>query len=62
MTCENTNALTAEGVPDVASPVVVTTEEDAARDGECDGGDTAKDIVVSEDVELTVSTDIEQTA
>jgi hypothetical protein len=59
---EDTYTLAAEGVPDVARPVVVATKEDAAGDREGDGGDAAQDVVVGEYIELAVGTDIEQTA
>jgi hypothetical protein len=59
---EDADALATERVPDVARPVIVPAEEDAARDGECDGGDAAQDVVVREDVQLTVRTDVEQPA
>ena len=62
MAREDADALTLKGVPYVARPVVITTEKDTTRDRECDGGDTAKNVVVRERVELTVSTDIEKTA
>ena len=62
MPSEHTDPLPLEGVPDIARPVVVAAEEDAAGDGEGDGCDTAKDVVVRERVELTVSTYIEKTA
>ena len=62
MAREDADALTLKGVPYVARPVVITTEKDTTRDRECDGGDTAQDVVVREGVKLAVSTDIEKTA
>ena len=62
MPCQNANTLALERIPDVARPIIVATEKDTTRDGECDGCDTAKDVVVRERVELTVSTYIEKTA
>jgi len=59
---EHTDTLAFQGVPDVARPVVITTEEDAARDGERYGGDTAEDVVVRESVQFTVRPNIEQSA
>ena len=62
MSCQNANTLALERIPDVARPIIVTTEEDTTRDGECDGCDTAKDVVVREGVELTVGANVEETA
>lgn len=62
MAREDADALTLQSVPNIARPVVITTEKDTARDRECDGGDTAKNVVVRERVELTVGTDVEKTA
>ena len=62
MPCQNANTLALERIPDVARPIIVATEEDTARDGECDRGDTAEDVVVREGVQLAVGTDIEETA
>jgi hypothetical protein len=59
---EDADTLTTERVPDIARPVVVPAEQNAARDGERDGGDAAQDVVVREDVQLTVRTDVEQPA
>ena len=62
MAGEHTNALALESVPDVARPVVVTAEEDAARNGERDGGNTTQDVVMREGVKLAVSADVEEAA
>jgi hypothetical protein len=59
---EDAHPLAAEGVPDVARPVVVAAEENTTGDGECNRGDTAQDVVVGEDVQLAVGTDVEETA
>ena len=59
---QNADALALESVPDVARPVVVTAEEDAARNGERHGGDTTQDVVMREGVKLAVSTDVEEAA
>ena len=62
MSSQNPDTLALEGVPDVASPVVIATKENTTRDGEGDGGDSAKDVVVGEGVELAISAYIEETA
>ena len=62
MARQNADTLALEGVPDVARPVVVTAEKDAAGDRERDRSDTAKDVVVREGVELTVGANVEETA
>ena len=62
MAGEHTNALALESIPDVARPVVVTAEEDAARNGERDGGNTTQDVVMREGVKLAVSADVEEAA
>jgi hypothetical protein len=51
-----------EGVPDVASPVVVTSKKESSRDGERDRRNTAQDMVVGEGVQLSVSTNVKQPA
>ena len=62
VTGQNSNTFTLERIPNIAGPVVVSSEENTSGDGEGDGCDTAKNVVVRERVELTVSTDIEKTA
>ena len=62
MPSEDTDPLSLEGVPDIARPVIITTEEDATGDGEGNRGDTAQDVVVREGVKLAVGTDIEKPA
>jgi hypothetical protein len=51
-----------EAVPAEGIVVVVTGEEEAAGPRECDGGDTAQDLVVSEAVNLVVATEVEEAA
>lgn len=62
MTSQHTHALSLECVPDVAGPVVISSEEKPSRNGEGDRGNTAQDVIVSERVEFSVSTDIKQPA
>ena len=62
MAGQHTHTFALEGVPDVARPVVVAAEEDTTGDGECDRCNTAKDVIVSEGVQLAVGTDVEETA
>jgi len=59
---EHADTLAFQGVPDIAGPVVVPAKQDAARDGEGDGGDTTEDIVVRESVQFTIRPNIEQSA
>jgi hypothetical protein len=56
---QHADALSVEGVPDVASPIVVTAKEDAARKGEGNGGDTAQDVVVGESVQFAICANVE---
>ena len=62
MTSENTNALAFERVPDIASPVIVTTEQHTSRDRKRNGCDTAQNVVVGEGVQLAISTNVEKPA
>ena len=62
MPCQNANPLALERIPDVARPIIVTTEEDTTRDGESDGGDSTENVVMGERVELAISPDIKQAA
>lgn len=62
MSSKNTNTLSLESVPNVASPVVVATEEEASRDGKGNRGYAAKDVIMGKGVELSISTDIKQSA
>jgi hypothetical protein len=59
---KDAHAFAAERVPDVARPVVVATEEDAAGDRERDRGDAAQDVVVRENIELAVRANVEEPA
>ena len=62
MTCKNTDAFTLKSIPNVTGPVVVSAEEDTARNGEGDRSNTAQDIVMSECVELSVGANVKETA
>lgn len=62
MTGKDAHSLTLQGVPNIACPVVVASEKDPTRDRECNGCDTTQDVIMSERIEFTVSSDIEQTA
>ena len=62
MAGKNTDPLTLEGVPDVASPVVVSAEQNTSGDREGHGRDSAKDVVVCEGVQLAVCADVEESA
>lgn len=62
MTGQNSNAFSLQRVPDIACPVVITSEQDTAGNRESDRCDTAKDIVVRECVQLTISANIKQAA
>lgn len=59
---QDADALTLKGVPHVACPVVITAKKDATGDRERDGGDTAKNVVMCERIELTVGTNVKKTA
>jgi hypothetical protein len=50
VTSQNTNAFAFQRVPDVTCPVVITTKQNTARDGESDGGNSAENIVVCESI------------
>jgi len=62
MSSKYTHALSFECVPNVASPVVVASKEEPSRNREGNGGNAAKDMVMGERVEFSVSTDIKQSA
>lgn len=62
MSSEYTNSFPLKCVPNVASPVIITPKEDATRDRERNGSDAAEDVVVGKRVELTIGTNVEQTA
>lgn len=59
---EEEDLLSLEGVPDDAVVVVVAGEEEAAGDGEGDGGDTDEDLVRVVGHELAVSAEVPETA
>ena len=61
MACQHTDPLALESVPYVARPIIITTKEDATRDGERDGSDAAQNVIVRKRIELAVGTNIEQT-
>jgi len=48
-----------ECIPDITVVIVVTGKQDSARGGECDGSDSAEDIVVSISVEFSIGSEIE---
>ena len=59
---EHSYPFTLQSVPNVTSPVIVSTKEYTARDREGYRCDTAQNVVVSERVEFTVGADVEQSA
>ena len=59
---EYADALALQGVPDIASPVVVAAEQNTSRNRESDGRDSTEDVVVCERVQFAVGPDIEQPA
>lgn len=50
MTRQDTNTFALQGIPDVAGPVVISAEQNTARDGKGDGRDTTQDVVVGEGI------------
>lgn len=46
MARQHTNTLPFQRVPNVARPIIVTAEKNAARDRERNGSDAAQDVVV----------------
>ena len=62
VTGQNSNTFTLERIPNIAGPVVVSSEENTSGDGEGDGGDTAQNVVVREGIELAISTNVKQPA
>jgi len=56
------DALSLEGVPNIAVEVIVSCEQVAAADGESNGSNTAEDVVVRVLHKLAVGTDIKQAA
>jgi len=61
MARQNTDTLSLQSVPNIACPIIITTKQNATRDGEGNGGNTAQNVVVREGVEFAISSDIEQT-
>jgi hypothetical protein len=61
MSSKNTNTLALEGVPDIACPIVITAEKKSSRNGKCNRGDSAKDVIVGVGVQFAVGADIEET-
>ena len=59
---EHSYPFTLQSVPNVTSPVIVSTKEYTARDREGYRCDTAQNVVVSERVEFTVGADVEESA
>lgn len=62
MRCKHAHTLALERVPDVAVEIVVTGEEEAARDGEANRGNAAENVVVCIGVQFAVSTEIPEAA
>ena len=46
VTGQDSNTFTLERIPDIASPVIVSTKENTPGDGEGDGCDATQDVVV----------------
>lgn len=62
MTSQDSHTFTFQRIPDVAGPIVISTEEDAARDRERDGGDATEDIIMCKSIQFPVGTNIKETA
>lgn len=62
MACEDADAFALEGVPDITVVVIVAGEQHTTGDGEGDGRDAAKDIVVGVAVEFTVCAQVKELA
>lgn len=62
MASQDTDTLSLERIPNIARPIVISTKQDAPRDGEGNRGDTTKDIIVRECVQLSIGPDIEEPA
>lgn len=62
VTLKREDELALERVPDTAVVVVVASKEEAARDGEGDGGNTDEDAVAAVGGELTVSAEVPHAA
>lgn len=62
MARQHTHTLSPQRVPNVASPIVVTTEQNTARDRESNRSNAAQNIVMCKRVQFTISSDIKQAA
>jgi len=62
MTSQDTYSFTFQSIPDVTGPIIITTEKDSSGNGECNWSDTTKNVIVSESIELSVSSDVEKSA
>ena len=47
---QNTDTLPFQCIPDITGPIVITAEQDSARNRECDGGNSTKDVVMCKGV------------
>ena len=59
---QDTDTLSLERIPNIARPIIISTKQDAPGDGEGNRGDTTKDIIVRECVQLSIGPDIEEPA
>lgn len=59
---QNSHTLASQRVPDIASPVIITSEKDTTRDRKCDRGDATEDVVMGETVQFAICSDVEQSA
>ena len=48
-----------ECIPDITIVIIITGKQDSTRGGECDGSDSAEDIVVGVSVEFSIGSEIE---
>lgn len=62
MALEHRDTVALEGIPGVAVEVIIASEHDTPVQRERHGGDTAHDTLVSVRHELSVSTDIKESA
>lgn len=62
MASKYTYTLALECIPDIARPIIVSTEENTTGDGEGDRGNPAKNVIVSEGIQLSIRSDVEQAA
>jgi hypothetical protein len=56
------DTLSLQGVPNVASEVIITSKQVSTRNGEGNGGDSAENIIVGVLNELNVGAEVEKTA